>query len=214
MTHAAPAAPTQDAAAAPSAAPGAGGDLVLVEQFLNTLDERTFSRHGQQHVPVDHLTSPAALGAWLQAHGLLATAEVLGPAELDAARSLRAGLRAALEPGTSAGADPGPDADLDVRAGGARVLPALAAFPLHLAPDASGRLHLAADSGVAGLDAVLEAVTVGVAAGRWGRLKLCAAPDCRWAFFDTSRSGGGRWCSMQICGNRHKTRTYRQRRVD
>ena len=204
MLDAASPSPTRDAAVAPSAASGPGGDLVLVEQFLNTLDERTFSRHGQQHVPVDHLTSPAALGAWLQAHGVLATAQVLGPAELDTARALRAGLRAALDP----------DADPDLRTGAARTLPALAGFPLHLAPDASGRLHLAADSGVAGLDAVLEAVAVSVAAGRWGRLKLCAAPDCRWAFCDTSRSGGGRWCSMQICGNRHKTRTYRRRRVD
>ncbi|WP_308436379.1 CGNR zinc finger domain-containing protein [Lentzea cavernae] len=29
---------------------------------------------------------------------------------------------------------------------------------------------------------------------------------------DISRNGRGCWCAQEICGNRHKTRTYRQRR--
>ena len=48
--------------------------------------------------------------------------------------------------------------------------------------------------------------------GSWHRLRICAAPDCRWVFYDTSRSGAGRWCSMATCGNRDKTRRYRDRR--
>ncbi|MFD9698271.1 CGNR zinc finger domain-containing protein [Lentzea sp. NPDC059081] len=43
---------------------------------------------------------------------------------------------------------------------------------------------------------------------------MCAAPDCRWAFYDVSRNGRGRWCAMEICGNRQKTRAYRERRHD
>jgi predicted RNA-binding Zn ribbon-like protein len=167
-------------------------DLVVVEQFLNTLDERTFSWHGQQRVPGDTLTSVEALSAWLEAHDLVAAGPELRPADLAAALALRAALRDALTDGTD----------------GAQ---ALARFPLRLAPDPSGRLRIAAASGVAGLDVIVETVAASVAGGGWNRLKLCAAPDCRWAFYDTSRNGGGRWCSMEACGNRNKTRAYRLR---
>ncbi len=161
--------------------------LTLVEQFLNTLDERSFRKHGKQHVPADHLTSVDELASWLEEHGFAGPA---GEADLAAARALRAALRDAL--GGGAGE-------------------ALGDFPLRLAPDPDGRLRVAADSGVPGLDAVVEAVVVSVAGGGFHRLKLCAAEDCRWAFHDTSRNGGGRWCGMATCGNRAKTRAYRRR---
>jgi predicted RNA-binding Zn ribbon-like protein len=72
----------------------------------------------------------------------------------------------------------------------------------------------AAGGGAAGLDVIVETVATSVAGGGWSRLKLCSAEDCRWAFYDTSRNGGGRWCSMEACGNRNKTRAYRRRRAD
>ena len=43
------------------------------------------------------------------------------------------------------------------------------------------------------------------------RLRICAAEDCRRAFYDNSRNGLGKWCSTAACGNRMKTRAYRQR---
>jgi predicted RNA-binding Zn ribbon-like protein len=167
-------------------------DLEVVEQFLNTLDERTFSVHGTHHVAGDELTSVEALSRWLEAHRLTAHDHELGPSDLAAARSLRAALRGSLTGRTDAAA-------------------ALTGFPLRLEPEPSGALRIVAASGVPGVDAIVETVAVSIASGRWARLKLCASPDCHWAFYDTSRSGGGRWCSMEICGNRHKTRTYRQR---
>ncbi|MET1075935.1 MAG: CGNR zinc finger domain-containing protein [Umezawaea sp.] len=170
-------------------------DLDLVEQFLNTLDRRTFRWHGQQHVAADRLTSVEALSAWLEAHDLVPAGQQLGPADLAAAIALRTALREALSDDTD-------DAD---------AVRALADFPLRLAPDASGRLRVTAASGVPGLAPVVEAVAVSVAGGGWNRLKLCAAPDCRWAFLDASRNGGGRWCAMSACGNRTKTRAYRRR---
>ncbi|MFC1411822.1 CGNR zinc finger domain-containing protein [Streptacidiphilus sp. N1-12] len=173
-------------------------DLVVVEQFLNTLDERTFSWHGERHTGHDGLTSVQALSGWLEAHGLVTAGQELGPADLTAAVALRDGLRAALID----------DGD------GAKTAQALAAFPLRLAPDSSGRLRLAATSGTAGLDAIVETVASNVAGGGWSRLKLCSSTDCRWAFYDTSRNGGGRWCSMEACGNRNKTRAYRRRHAD
>jgi predicted RNA-binding Zn ribbon-like protein len=44
------------------------------------------------------------------------------------------------------------------------------------------------------------------AGGTWQRLKVCRATGCRWAFLDISRSR--MWCSMNMCGNRMKTRAY------
>ena len=169
----------------------------MVEQFLNTLDERTFSRNGTVHVPTDELTSAEALSGWLAARGLAAPGPRLGPADLAAARSLRTALRRALSDHSD----------------GEGTTQALAGFPLTLVPVESGGLRLAAGSGVPGLDVVVETVAASVATGDWSRLKLCASADCRWAFFDTSRSGRGRWCSMEACGNRHKTRAYRERRA-
>ncbi|WOX10679.1 CGNR zinc finger domain-containing protein [Streptomyces sp. N50] len=186
-------------------------DLVLVEQFLNTLDERSFSWHGERHTGNDELTSVQGLLAWLEAHGLAGSGQEPGPSDLAAARALRAGLRDALTSGTD-DADSSDNSDGADRAKTAR---ALAPFPLVLAPDADGGgLRLVADSGTPGLDTIVETVAASVAGGRWSRLKLCASPDCRWAFYDTSRNGGGRWCSMDACGNRNKTRAYRRRHAD
>lgn len=177
---------------------GAVDDLVVVEQFLNTLDERSFNRHGSAHQAADELTSAEALATWLDAHDLLAPGEPVDKNGLEAARSLRSALRAAL---TGDAADD------------RSTVAALADFPLRLLPAGSGRLRLAAATGNEGLDAIVETVATSVAEGRWKRLKLCDSEDCRWAFYDTSRSGGGRWCSMEVCGNRHKTRAYRRRQA-
>ena len=188
------------------------GDLDLVSQFLNTLDRRAFTRHGHEHTATDELTSPEALATWLQAHDLASAGTVLHPRDLDTALTLRTGLRTALA-GAPLQAPQAPREPTTSPVDATPVEDALAGFPLHLVPDPPGRLRLAAATGVAGLDVIVETVATAAATGRWARLKLCAAPECRWAFHDTSRSGAGRWCSMEICGNRHKTRTYRQRRV-
>jgi predicted RNA-binding Zn ribbon-like protein len=46
--------------------------------------------------------------------------------------------------------------------------------------------------------------------GSWSRLKACR--NCHWAFYDESRNRSAAWCSMQLCGNRLKTRAYRRRK--
>ena len=43
------------------------------------------------------------------------------------------------------------------------------------------------------------------------RLRQCAAEDCGLFLLDTSRPNNRRWCSMELCGNRNKTRAYRAR---
>lgn len=167
--------------------------LSLIEEFLNTVDERSFSRHGQVHDGGERLTSPGALADWLAEHELAEAGAALGQADLDAAVALRTAIRGAL-------------------LGDAGAAPAFADHPLQLAPDPAGGLRVAARSGRPWLDVVVETVAAAVCRGDWGRIKLCAAPDCRWAFHDTSRSGRGRWCDMNACGNRTKTRGYRERR--
>jgi predicted RNA-binding Zn ribbon-like protein len=68
------------------------------------------------------------------------------------------------------------------------------------------------DAGVYGaLSQILAAVVAAQADGTWDRLKVCPAEDCRFAFYDHSKNRSGRWCSMSVCGNRAKTRTYRER---
>lgn len=46
-----------------------------------------------------------------------------------------------------------------------------------------------------------------------GRVKQCpGANDCGWLFYDTSRNGSRRWCSMEGCGSRVKMRHHYARR--
>jgi predicted RNA-binding Zn ribbon-like protein len=41
---------------------------------------------------------------------------------------------------------------------------------------------------------------------------VCAAQECRRVFFDRSKPATRRWCMSTLCGNRIKTRAYRERR--
>lgn len=50
--------------------------------------------------------------------------------------------------------------------------------------------------------------------GRWSRIKVCPADDCRWAFYDESKNRSRQWCSMRVCGNRAKARNHRLRTTD
>ena len=43
------------------------------------------------------------------------------------------------------------------------------------------------------------------------RLRKCANPICCLMFYDTSKAGRRRWCSMQLCGGRAKVRAFRRR---
>ena len=77
-----------------------------------------------------------------------------------------------------------------------------------------GKLDLApARSGLSGFEArLLLAIERLQSHGAWSRLKACTVDDCRWAFYDTTRNHSRTWCSMDVCGNREKTRRYRERK--
>jgi len=82
-----------------------------------------------------------------------------------------------------------------------------AAARLEVGLDADGSPRLR------GADPLDDVVAVAVGAmldGSWRRLKACR--NCRWCFYDYSPNRSATWCSMQLCGNRRKTRAYRSRR--
>lgn len=178
-------------------------DLRLVEEFLNTLDQRTFRRHGVPFVGGDALATPTALSRWLAEHGLVGTSARASQAHLALAHDLRSVLRDAV--------------------GGQRLdehqlrhaNAVLAAFPLRaeLAEDGEVRLSGPESAVPAALARLLTTAVRSGADGTWRRLRTCAAPECRWVFYDDSRNGAGRWCSMSSCGNRLKTARYRSRKA-
>jgi predicted RNA-binding Zn ribbon-like protein len=186
--------------------PAASAEAETFVSFLNTLDQRTFTHRGLRHEPHDDLSSPAALGRWLSERGLVDRPRPTAADSADAL-ALRAALRESLLAAHGAHEDAsGPTAAADSFPG----------FPLRLVADRSGALSLACDPSRPGavsqaLAALVAAVATAAARGTWDRVRVCAAPECRWAFFDTSRRGDKRWCSTAVCGNRHKTAEYRAR---
>jgi predicted RNA-binding Zn ribbon-like protein len=177
-------------------------DLRLVEEFLNTLDVRSFRRRGVQVVGGDALSTPAALSRWLAGHGLVGRTARASTAELRIARQLRSALRDAV---TRDQLD-----DRTVR----RANAALSSIPLHVELASDGELRLAgcARTVPRALADLLAIAARHSADSSWRRLRACAAPDCRWVFYDDSRSAAGRWCAMSSCGNRAKTARYRARK--
>lgn len=43
------------------------------------------------------------------------------------------------------------------------------------------------------------------------RIRKCANPACVLWYLDTTKNGGRRWCSMEMCGNRAKVKRFHQR---
>lgn len=73
---------------------------------------------------------------------------------------------------------------------------------------AEGKVELSGDT--APREAVAIASTL-TSQGRLARVKLCPCDDCGWAFYDRSRNGSRTWCTMAVCGNRVKARTFRSK---
>ena len=136
----------------------------------------------------DHLADVAAASAWMSSLGRPTT---VVEEDLALARKVRAALRGAL--GDEAAAMP----DVPVRV-------VLTDDGPRLAGQGSPLVELLGDT-------LAEALMLR-ATGEWSRVKTCARDSCRWVFVDHSRNRSGRWCSMQVCGNREKTAAYRARK--
>ena len=73
--------------------------------------------------------------------------------------------------------------------------------------DDGGEVRLLSDGDA--LDEIVAIVLTAMLDGTWPRLKACR--NCHWCFYDYSPNRSATWCSMQLCGNRTKTRRYRRR---
>ncbi|WP_298255075.1 CGNR zinc finger domain-containing protein [Bradyrhizobium sp.] len=173
--------------------------------FANSLDLRHFVHHGVQHPQADELEDAAALGAWMARRKLNEAGKVPSSATFETALALRGAIRDYLE------RDP---ADRRRETSIKDALDrAMARFPLRVTSVGKDGLKLApaGSDAMAGLSAVVAELYNGAANGSLDRLKMCASEECKRVFFDRSKPGTRRWCQSTLCGNRHKTRTYRER---
>jgi predicted RNA-binding Zn ribbon-like protein len=157
--------------------------LRLLQLFVNTADHE----NGSEWLP-----DQAALDVWLEQH------ELSGPVELRAALELREALRALLRANNG---------NASSAAAISTVNEAAAALAVGL--DEAGLVRISA--GDAGLGRIVAVAVTAMLDGTWPRLKVCR--NCGWSFYDYSKNRSASWCSMQLCGNRLKTRAYRRRRA-
>ncbi len=155
--------------------------LRLVQQFVNTTNLENRDDW---------------LAAWFEQQGVTASRH-----DLDRARVVREALRELLYANNRQPVESEPWPVLAAAADAASFSIDLARRELVVrAPGSDGAVgHVLAASFLAMLD------------GSWLRLKCCRNHHCRWSFYDYSKNRSASWCSMQLCGNRTKTRAYRAR---
>jgi len=129
------------------------------------------------------------LPQWLADHGL--------EQEEGRAEELRGALRRLVQANNELPLDDRAVATFNVAAGRIR-----------LEVDGTGALQMRSPGDP--LDRIVEITLGAMLDGTWSRLKACR--HCCWSFYDKSPNRSGTWCSMQLCGNRAKTRSYRRRR--
>ena len=174
----------------------APGELELVRAFVNTLDVES----GE-----DELPTPDALARWLTEHGLLPDSVNASRPDLSRALAVREALRSLLTAnnGGAVDADAAPVVEAAARA---------AKLELRFGTDGAAALEPAVGGVSGALGRLLAIVARAMVAGTWSRLKTCRSETCRWAFYDRAKNRSRTWCSMAVCGNRRKVRTYRAKR--
>jgi predicted RNA-binding Zn ribbon-like protein len=183
-------------------------ELANLYDFANSLDVRHFTHHGVPHEQGDQLSGPRELGDWMAQRGLLSASAKITSAMFDTALQLRIGVRAYLQ------CDP---AERRSNKNAVQALEtAMRLFPLVAEARGDGGMVLrgARSDALAGLSVIVAELYDGSVRGTLDRLKTCAAEECRRVFFDRSKPATRRWCMSTLCGNRTKTRTYRERHRD
>ena len=161
----------------------------------------------------DLLQGPRDVAAWAEAAGALPPGALRGsPAAQEESERLR-GFRETLRRGLVAWA-----------AGGTPPPSLIALLNRHLARDpevsqvtaSRGKVVTRQRSAGTPLDRLYGAVARSAAALLAGddprRLRKCANPACRLMFYDVSKAGRRRWCSMRTCGGQAKARAFYRRR--
>ena len=169
-------------------------DLAGIESFCNS----AAFLHGQ-----DSFSEVESARSWLREHGHLAAAKSLDTQALAFLVEVREAVRGHLEGDA--------EARRQLNECAARLLgpPQWNIDGAAYVPEAE-KEEGAVSAVAAG---VLSALAVaGMEGRRARRLKVCRSSECRWVFYDQSPANNSIWCSMDICGARHKMRLYRSRR--
>jgi predicted RNA-binding Zn ribbon-like protein len=152
----------------------------------------------------ERLLAPDDLARWMVESRLLASPPRVSSRQLAAGRALREAInrlaRPVLEP------EPADLDDLNRWAARPRLAPQLTA---------QSALTWVANRPAEATFATIARDAVDLLSGPLAsRIRECGAPDCALLFVDTSRPGARRWCSTAACGNRVRTKAYRQRRKE
>jgi predicted RNA-binding Zn ribbon-like protein len=159
----------------------------------------------REATPSERLTSPAALGRWSKAAGLVDSGTATDRAGFASALELREAVyrsaRAVLDEENPA-------------AGDLRLINRVAAAP----PVKTRLLGVGRRARQGDLDGVLSTIARSAIdlIGGEDRLRLrgCLGSDCSRLFVDRSRAGSRRWCGMESCGSKAKSAAYRRRKRD
>ena len=169
--------------------------LDLVRDYVNTLDFET---------GIDTIASPDELATWFSEQGLVEDFVEPSDEEVADALAVREAIRELLL------ANNGVDADA---AGASKTLEE-AGRKAHLAvrfEDGRPLLAPEGDGARAAIGRIVATVAELAPTDEWKRLKTCRDEHCRVVFYDKSRNHSRAWCSMEVCGNREKARSFRAR---
>jgi len=169
--------------------------LDLIRNYVNTFDLET---------GIDAIASPDDLATWFSEQGLVDDLVEPTDREVADARAVREAIRELLLENNGVAGDAalasktletaGRDANLMVRFENGRPL---------LAPEGDGARGA--------IGRIVATVAELAPTDEWKRLKGCRDETCRVAFYDKSRNRSRAWCSMEVCGNREKARSFRER---
>ncbi|NMH67887.1 CGNR zinc finger domain-containing protein [Bacillus sp. RO3] len=167
--------------------------IETVLSFLNTWEISNRDR-----VPLENLSTPQELQEYIQTHlGLTNSMDAL-----DEVREFRSDLRSSIQTGLEERIKEW----LIVRKIVPRVSHSMGKF----------KLVFSAPSKESVIDHVLISTLETIQDGKIHRMKSC--PDCKYFFFDKSKSNTKKWCSMnknsptgRACGTIAKVRRYREK---
>lgn len=172
----------------------------LCLDFLRTLRYRGTAE------ATEELAGPAALDSWIRQFGppLAGGRRLPTAAEVSEARRLREAIYELIVAGLGGGA---------CRAAARNLVNRHAACPVP-APrlGSAGQMTWHADAPVPAILALVSRDALDlVASPAILRVRRCANQACRVMFFDGSRPGTRRWCSMETCGDQAKKAALRTR---
>ena len=170
--------------------------------------------------PEEFLTDFAAVARWGRHVGLLNDGQVAAAERLGGARPVLAAelytrslnLRASVQNAFLAIAESQEVDEEDLAGIQDAYLRGLSQCQLALEAD-QARWHWAGKDDASAVEFLLWQVAQSainlLTDGDLARVKTCG---CGWMFYDTSRNGSRRWCSMEGCGTQAKMRRYTEKR--